>query len=59
LALSADVSYLRQPMRVRGVTKLIFDWSACRLVRQADEWGKRYNFWSCADVDIVLPKDYK
>jgi hypothetical protein len=31
----------------------------CRLVRQADEWGKRYNFWSCADVDIVLPKDYK
>ena len=24
-----------------------------RLVRQANEWGGRYNFWSCADVDIV------
>ena len=26
-----------------------------RLVRQANEWGKKYQFWSCADVDI-LPK---
>ena len=30
-----------------------------RLVRQAGEWGSRYKFWSCADVDIVQPKDYK
>lgn len=27
-----------------------------RLVRQASEWGKKYQFWSCADVDI-LPKN--
>jgi len=24
-----------------------------RLVRQAREWGQRYVFWSCADVNIV------
>ena len=24
-----------------------------RIQRQAIEWGKRYKFWSCADVDIV------
>lgn len=24
-----------------------------RLVRQAAEWGPRYLFWSCADVDLV------
>ncbi|XP_074597944.1 uncharacterized protein LOC141852736 isoform X2 [Brevipalpus obovatus] len=24
-----------------------------RLLRQAREWGHRYTFWSCADVDIV------
>ncbi|KAF2359756.1 DOMON domain [Trinorchestia longiramus] len=24
-----------------------------RLLRQASEWGPRYQFWSCADVDIV------
>jgi len=27
-----------------------------RLVRQATEWGNRYIFWSCADVDIVKSK---
>ena len=26
-----------------------------RLMRQALEWGGRYRFWSCADVDIVAP----
>lgn len=29
-----------------------------RLVRQAKEWGKRYQFWSCADVDILPPRDF-
>ena len=29
-----------------------------RLVRQASEWGKKYQFWSCSDVDI-LPRDDK
>ena len=24
-----------------------------RLIREAAEWGPRYKFWSCADVDIV------
>jgi hypothetical protein len=24
-----------------------------RLVRQAAEWGGRYNFWSCSDIDII------
>ena len=24
-----------------------------RLIRQAAEWGPRYQFWSCSDVDIV------
>lgn len=23
-----------------------------RLLRQADEWGGNYRFWSCADIDI-------
>ena len=29
-----------------------------RLVRQASEWGKKYLFWSCADVDILPPRDF-
>ena len=29
-----------------------------RLVRQALEWSNRYLFWSCADVDILQPRDY-
>jgi len=29
-----------------------------RLVRQALEWGKSYQFQSCADVDIVKSEDY-
>jgi len=28
-----------------------------RLVRQASEWGGRYQFWSCADVDILPQKE--
>uniref|UniRef100_T1K348 Chitin-binding type-4 domain-containing protein n=1 Tax=Tetranychus urticae TaxID=32264 RepID=T1K348_TETUR len=24
-----------------------------RLLRQASEWGDKYTFWSCADVDII------
>ena len=24
-----------------------------RLIRQAAEWGPRYKFWSCSDVDIL------
>ena len=36
----------------------MIDWTTfflhqIRLVRQAAEWGPRYLFWSCADVDIV------
>uniref|UniRef100_A0A182VH71 DOMON domain-containing protein n=1 Tax=Anopheles merus TaxID=30066 RepID=A0A182VH71_ANOME len=29
-----------------------------RLVRQADEWGGNYRFWSCADVDIVPRREH-
>lgn len=29
-----------------------------RLVRQALEWGKRYLFWSCGDVDIIPAREY-
>ena len=29
-----------------------------RLVRQASEWGKRYQFWSCADVNIMPPASF-
>ena len=29
-----------------------------RLVRQALEWGKRYLFWSCGDVDIIPARKY-
>jgi len=29
-----------------------------RLVRQASEWGKPYQFWSCADVDIMPPNNF-
>ena len=29
-----------------------------RLVRQALEWGDKYYFQSCADVDIVKPGEY-
>ena len=24
-----------------------------RLIRQAEEWGSKYQFWSCSDVDIL------
>ncbi|CAH0551188.1 unnamed protein product [Brassicogethes aeneus] len=30
-----------------------------RLIRQALEWGANYKFWSCADVDIKLKKDFR
>lgn len=30
-----------------------------RLVRQALEWSQKYLFWSCADIDIVQPGEYK
>ena len=26
-------------------------------MRQASEWGKKYQFWSCSDVDILPPED--
>jgi len=29
-----------------------------RLVREAREWGKKYKFWSCADVDILPPSTF-
>ena len=25
---------------------------------KANEWGKRYKFWSCADVDIMPPNNF-
>ena len=25
---------------------------------KANEWGKRYQFWSCADVDIMPPNNF-
>ena len=28
-----------------------------RLIRQAEEWGSKYQFWSCSDVDILPPED--
>ena len=28
-----------------------------RLVREASEWGGKYQFWSCADVDILPQKE--
>ncbi|XP_045106315.1 uncharacterized protein LOC123501521, partial [Portunus trituberculatus] len=30
-----------------------------RLIRQAVEWGKKYMFWSCSDVDIVPRSEYR
>lgn len=30
-----------------------------RLLRQADEWGNSYRFWSCADIDIKPRKEYR
>ncbi|CAG0884808.1 unnamed protein product [Darwinula stevensoni] len=30
-----------------------------RLIRQAVEWGNSYQFWSCADVDVVKRSDYR
>ncbi len=30
-----------------------------RLIRQALEWHSSYNFWSCADVTIVGPGQYR
>ncbi|XP_032671335.1 uncharacterized protein LOC116844219 isoform X3 [Odontomachus brunneus] len=29
-----------------------------RLLREAEEWGSNYRFWSCADIDIVDKKAY-
>ena len=31
---------------------------AIRLLREANEWSGSYEFWSCADVDIVRGKLY-
>ena len=28
------------------------------MMMQANEWGKRYQFWSCADVDIMPPNNF-
>ncbi|XP_015589186.1 uncharacterized protein LOC107264912 isoform X5 [Cephus cinctus] len=30
-----------------------------RLLREADEWGSTYRFWSCADIDILERKAYR
>ncbi|XP_078043273.1 DOMON-like domain-containing protein nahoda isoform X2 [Augochlora pura] len=30
-----------------------------RLLREAEEWGASYRFWSCADIDIVDRKAYR
>ena len=30
-----------------------------RLVRQAGEWSSSYLFWSCADVSVVAPGQYR
>ncbi|KAH0998429.1 hypothetical protein HUJ05_006825, partial [Dendroctonus ponderosae] len=30
-----------------------------RLIRQALEWGAQYKFWSCADVDIKIRKEFR
>ncbi|KAK4296451.1 hypothetical protein Pmani_031050 [Petrolisthes manimaculis] len=30
-----------------------------RLLREAKEWGSRYQFWSCANVDIVSRRNYR
>lgn len=30
-----------------------------KLLRQADEWGGSYRFWSCADIDIKPRKEYR
>ncbi|XP_030757105.1 uncharacterized protein LOC115882976 isoform X4 [Sitophilus oryzae] len=30
-----------------------------RLIRQALEWGVGYKFWSCADVDIKIRKEFR
>ncbi|XP_011304323.1 uncharacterized protein [Fopius arisanus] len=30
-----------------------------RLLREAEEWGSNYRFWSCADIDIIEKKTYR
>ncbi|XP_046744465.1 uncharacterized protein LOC124410271 isoform X6 [Diprion similis] len=30
-----------------------------RLLREAEEWGSAYRFWSCADIDILEKKEYR
>ncbi|XP_046620830.1 uncharacterized protein LOC124305432 isoform X3 [Neodiprion virginianus] len=30
-----------------------------RLLREAEEWGSTYRFWSCADIDILEKKEYR
>ncbi|XP_063986475.1 uncharacterized protein LOC135167306 isoform X4 [Diachasmimorpha longicaudata] len=30
-----------------------------RLLREAEEWGSSYRFWSCADIDILERKTYR
>ncbi|XP_057333014.1 uncharacterized protein LOC130672435 isoform X4 [Microplitis mediator] len=30
-----------------------------RLLREAEEWGSSYRFWSCADIDILDRKTYR
>ncbi len=40
-------------MQVRLPRDLECSGCTIRLMRQALEWGRRYRFWSCADIDIV------
>ncbi|KAK0093125.1 hypothetical protein PV326_014260, partial [Microctonus aethiopoides] len=30
-----------------------------RLLREAEEWGSNYRFWSCADIDVIDRKTYR
>ena len=47
------VFFSAQSFRLNLPSDLTCEDCTIRLVRQALEWGGKYKFWSCADVDIV------
>nr|XP_053637941.1 uncharacterized protein LOC128692680 isoform X2 [Cherax quadricarinatus] len=48
-----------QSFRITLPTDLECIGCTIRLLRQATEWGGKYQFWSCADVDIVQRNSYR
>ena len=55
--IDTDITAQSYPIKIPSYVECIS--CTVRLQRQALEWGKRYKFWSCSDVDIVYENSLK